>query len=225
MKRVTFIVVAMLMSIASFAQAKGEHYIAGTFSADFGTQKTTFEYGLLPSTFAKGAYSESSKTPLNTKLALGAEYGHFVANNFRLAMALGVSYQGIPLEETNIKWLRNKTVSFVVNPNVSYYFPLADRLYYTPEIGASFEFGSIKEELTLHEAYTTPATGWAVYVNLLALEYRVSEKAALGILVGGFHYGTASVTIIDTFGSESKYKSSQAKFDFNTSSIHFRYYL
>lgn len=215
MKRVTFIVVAMLMSIASFAQAKGEHYIAGTFSADFGTQKTTFEYG---------PYSESSKTPLNTKLALGAEYGHFVANNFRLAMALGVSYQGIPLEETNIKWLRNKTVSFVVNPNVSYYFPLADRLYYTPEIGASFEFGSIKEELTLHEAYTTPATGWAVYVNLLALEYRVSEKAALGILVGGFHYGTASFAIEDTFGSETKYKSSQAKFDFDNSSVHFRYY-
>lgn len=31
----------MLLSIASFAQTKGEMFIAGTVSADLGTQKTT----------------------------------------------------------------------------------------------------------------------------------------------------------------------------------------
>lgn len=215
MRRFTFIAVAMLMSLATFAQTKGERYIAGSLSVDFGTQKTTLEYG---------PYSESSSMPLNTKLGIGTELGYFVKDNIRLAVALAASYEATPLEKTNIRWLSNKIVSFAVNPNVSYYFPLADRLYYTPEIGVSFEFGSIKEELGLHEAYTTPARGWAIYANLLALEYRVSEKVALGIHAGGFLYGTASFAIEDSFGSKTKYKSSQAKFDINTSSVHFCYY-
>ena len=216
MKRITFIVVAMLMSLASFAQAKGEKYVAGTFRGDFGTQKTTYQYD---------SYSNTSSEPTNTSLVVGLEYGHFVVNNLRLSVGVGVSYLGVPIEETNIRWLRNKTVSYVVNPNVSYYVPVTDKLYYAPEIGASFESGSIKDELTLHKSYTTPATGWSIYAHFFALEYRVSPKVALGMAIGSFSYGSASFTMDDSWGGSIHYKVNQAKFNFNNSNIVFRYYL
>ena len=112
------------------------------------------------------------------------------------------------------------TMAVLINPNVSYYVPLADKLYYTPEVGASFEFGSIRVELGLHENYTVPCKGWSMYANLLALEYRVNDKAALGIVVGSFGYSSASFTIENRY----KYRIGQTKFDFNGASIHYRRY-
>lgn len=215
MKRIVFIVAAMLMSLASFAQAKGEKYVAGTFSGDFGTQKTTYQYE---------NFSETSSEPLNTELGLGLEYGHFVIKNLRLSVGVGVSYLGTPIVETDTRWLKNKTIAYFVNPNVSYYMPLTDKLYYAPEIGAAFEYGSVKKELTLNKSYTTPATGWSVYAHLLALEYRVSQKVALGIAVGSFSYSSASLTIEDSYGNAIQSKGNQAKFDFNKSNVVLRYY-
>ena len=42
MKKILLFSVAMLIGVASFAQKKGDMYIAGSISADFGTQKSIF---------------------------------------------------------------------------------------------------------------------------------------------------------------------------------------
>ena len=98
---------------------------------------------------------------------------------------------------------------------------LADRFYYTPEVGVSVNFGSLKEQLSKSETYKTPFWGWDVYANLLALEFRVSERIAIGALVGGISYGSAIYTNVDT---DVKATINQFDFDFNNSSIHFRFY-
>ena len=77
----------------------------------------------------------------------------------------------------------------------------------------------------MHKSYTVPATGWSVYAHLLALEYRVSEKAALGIAIGSFSYASASFAMDDSWGNTIQYKMNQYKFNFNNSNIVFRYYL
>lgn len=212
MKKVGLLLAIMLVSMASFAQTKGEMFIAGTISADFGTQKATL---------SEGGFSTSASQPLSSSFSIGAEYGYFVADNLRLTLAIAAPFSSSPTEEVDGKWLKDKASSFAINPNVAYYVRLADRFYYTPEIGVSFNFGSLKEQLTKSETYTTPFWGWDVYVNLLALEFRVSEKIAIGAVVSGLSYGSGIYTNKDT---EAKYAVNQLNFDFNNSSVHFRFY-
>ena len=58
MKKHIFFVAAMLISLASFAQSKGDHYVAWSLSANGGTQKATVS--------VKGASaSESEAEPLD----------------------------------------------------------------------------------------------------------------------------------------------------------------
>ena len=212
MKKILLFSVAMLIGVASFAQKKGDMYIAGSISTDFGTQTTTL---------SEGGYSASVSQPLGTSFSFGAEYAYFVADNFRLAMAMAVPFSSSPVEEVGGKWLKDKASSFAINPNISYYVRLADRFYYTPEVGVSVNFGSLKEQLSKSETYKTPFWGWDVYANLLALEFRVSEKIAIGAIVSGISYGSAIYTNVDT---EAKATINQFKFDLNNSSVHFRFY-
>ena len=212
MKKLVLFAVAMLVSVASFAQKKGDMFIAGTISADFGTQTTSL---------SDGGYSTSVSQPLSSSFGFGVEYGYFVADNLRLAMAMSVPFSSSPVEEVDGKWLKDKASSFAINPNVAYYVRLADRFYYTPEVGVSFNFGSLKEQLSKSETYKTPFWGWDLYANLLALEFRVSERIAIGALVGGISYGSAIYRNVDT---EAKATISQFKFDLNNTNVHFRFY-
>ena len=204
--------VAMLIGVASFAQIKGDMYIAGSIFTGFGTQTTTL---------SEGGYSVSVDQPLSTSFSFGVEYGYFVADNIRLAMAMSLPSFSSPFEEVDGKWLKDKESSFVINPNVAYYLRLADRLYYTPEVGVSVSFGSLKEQLSKSETYKTPFWGWDVYANLLALEFRVSEKIAIGALIGAISYGSVIYTNVDT---DYKAAINQFDFDLNNSRVQFRFY-
>ena len=61
MKKIVLIIAVMSISVISFAQTKGEMFIAGTVSADLGTQKTTL---------SDGSYSTSAKQPLSSSFGL-----------------------------------------------------------------------------------------------------------------------------------------------------------
>ena len=212
MKRLVLFAVAMFVGVASFAQKKGDMFIAGRISADCGTQTTSL---------SDGGYSTSVSQPLSTSFGVGVEYGYFVADNLRLAMAMSVPFSSSPVEEVDGKWLKDKASSFAINPNVAYYVSLTDRFYYTPEVGVSVNFGSVKEQISNSETYKTPFWGWDVYANLLALEFRVSEKIAIGAVVSAISYGSAIYTNVDT---EAKATISQFKFDLNNTNVHFRFY-
>lgn len=212
MKRLLLFSLAMLVSVASFAQMKGEMFIAGTIAAEFGSMKTTL---------TEGGYSASASQPLSSSFSIGAEYGYFVADNVRLAMSLSVPCSSSPAEEDDGKWLKDKAVSFVINPSAAYYWRLTDRLFYTPEAGAAIKAGAYKEQLSASEIYRTPYTGWNVYLNFFAFEYRFAERFALGILAGAIGYGSEIYRNIDT---EAKATINQFKFNLNNSRVQFRYY-
>ena len=61
MKKILLCSVAMLIGIASFAQKKGDMFIAGSISADFGTQKYIL---------SDGSYSTSASEPLSSSFTL-----------------------------------------------------------------------------------------------------------------------------------------------------------
>ena len=110
MKKIVLIIAVMSISVISFAQTKGEMFIAGTVSADLGTQKTTL---------SDGSYSTSAKQPLSSSFGFGVEYGYFVADNLRLALAMSVPFSSSPVEEIDGKWLKNTAAAFAINPNIA----------------------------------------------------------------------------------------------------------
>ena len=91
--------------------------------------------------------------------------------------------------ESRCRWKKDRILAFAFNPNVSYYMRLAGNLYYTPEIGFSLERGSLRAQTSMLDADVTPLWGWNVYAHLLALEYRATEKVAIGAVIGTINYG------------------------------------
>ena len=159
--------------------------------------------------FIGGAISATTVNAATFNLGVAIEGGGFVAD--RWALSGTASYDLLNRDDHML----------VVAPQVAYYVRLADRLYYTPEVGVSFDFGSRKEQLSVSESYKTPFWGWNVYANLLALEFKVSEKLSIGALVSGISYGNTRFTDKKT---DAYLDSSQFNFDLNNSSVQVRFY-
>lgn len=212
MKKLLIFAVAMFVATASFAQDKGDLFISGSIALDLGTQTNTL---------SSGGNSVSASQPLDTEFNFAAECGYFVADKVKVGLACCVPFLASPVGQLDGNWLSEDTAAFTLNPNVAYYLPLADRLYYTPEVGAAFSFGSVKDHLTKTDTYETPFWGWDVYANLLALELRVTRNIAIGAVVGSFVYGSVITSSDDSMVQSSV---NQFKFTLNKSSLHFRFY-
>lgn len=201
-------------SLPTFAQEKGEMYLAGTLDLSVGTQKVVA---------TSGSVSESSDiTPLNTSFSIGAEYAYFAAKNFRLALAASYGLSSEPKEKYNNKWYRTNVNVFNLNPNIAYYVKIVDKFYYTPEVGVSFGFGKYKSPISEKSTYTCPYFSWNVYANLIAFEYRVSQHFAMGCGYGNIYYN--SVKITDPDDNKNHIRENTFKFDLGTAGIFARYY-
>jgi hypothetical protein len=212
MKKLLFFAVSMFAAVASFAQDKGDLYVSGSIALDLGTQTTTL---------SSGGSSISASQPLSTELDFAVECGYFVADNLKVGLACCVPFLSSPTSQLDGTWLSQDTAAFTLNPNVAYYLRLADNLYYTPEVGFAFNFGSVKDHLPKTDTSSTPFWGWDVYANLLALELRVTDKIAIGAVVGSLLYGSA-ITSSDDLKVQTSVN--QFKFNLNKTSLHFRYY-
>ena len=205
--------VVSLLSQVSFAQKKGDMYVAGSFATDFGAYTR--------SSSADG-YATSEKTPFGTSFEIGGDYAYFIADNTRLGLGVSFPLSSSPIEKVNGKWLKDKTADFYISPDVAYYVKLADRFYYTPEIGMLFEWSRIRTQLSPSLTESTSISTWGGYINLLAFEFQVSERIAIGITVGGIAAYSSVYTYND---SDVKYKMNQFFCDLNNGSLHFRWYL
>ena len=213
MKKILLAAAALFVCVALSAQSKGEKYIAVSVGASFGSENVE-SYD--------GAYTTNTSSPLTTSFNVMGEFGYFIADNLRLALALGVPYSSTPTTKSGNTWLRRNTIGFQINPNIAYYVRLADNFYYTPEVGFSYQFGGYKEDMTTSTSMNLNYSGWDVYANILALEFRVSEKLAIGAGVGAVSYSTVKYT---EKGAAEYIKDGQFRFDLNSASVHVRLYL
>ena len=212
MKKFASLMVAVLISVASFAQQQGDSYLSGMIGVSGGTQKTILNED-------RNLYSENQ--PLSSSFSIGVEYAYFIKNNLRTALCLSTSTSSSPTTNTSLGWLKSKVFSVDINPNIAYHVRLTDNLYYTPEVGLSLEIGSTKNPIDRNTSYKLPGLGWGAYVHLLALEFKVTEKIAIGANICSLSY--ASVTIWDN-SSDISNTVNQLNFNLNDSSINFRYY-
>ena len=212
MKKTVLLSFAMLMGVASFAQKKGDMSIGGTFATDFGSYTMSS---------SMDGYGSSEKISFGTSFEIGGEYGYFVADNVRLGLGVTFPFSSTPFDKVDGKWLKDKTTEFEVNPNVAYYVKLADRFYYTPEIGMLYQGGTIKTQLSPSDTESAQVSTWGGYINLLAFEFQASERIAIGVTFGGVAAYSSLYTYAD---DDAKYKMNQFIGAFNNGGLLFRWY-
>lgn len=160
MKKFTILLIAAIGAFATTvnAQEKGDFYLGGTL-------------GLGVSSSGSNGYMHTS-----TAFNIAPEVGFFVIDNLKLGANLEYAYTS-----------SSGVNSLVITPNVSYYLPIVDKLYYTPQVsiggGMGFENGGYVDGV------------FYLSFNLLSLEYKATKNFALSMnlvdidysMIGG-HY-------------------------------------
>ncbi len=201
-KVIIFVMAAIMAGQVAFAQSKGDMYVGGGLSFNAGTVSTKMTVGGISST---------ESTPAATTFTITPSFGYFVADNLRLSVSMNYG-----LEAQKSDGLRTAS-TFLVGPEFAYYLRLADRFYYTPELGVyggvsteAYKSGPSKESVSMG--------AFGVSLNLLQLEFRPVEKLGFAVNVMGLQYVNMSKTIEGV-------KVSANAFNFNFSSgIAVRYY-
>ena len=214
MKKLILLSLAIMLSVISYAQLKGEKYVSGTAAFSAGTTKVIVSDGM---------NSTESTTPSNTTFQVGGEFGYFIADNVRLGVALSIPVTSTPTsEDENGRWLRTTTFGLSLNPNIAYYMKITDRIFYTPEIGLTYEFGLYNQKLSSADRYRDGYSGWSIYLSYASFEFRATEKLAVGLNVGAMQY--IPLLMIKDRETDSYIATSDFKFNLNSAAISVKMY-
>ncbi len=181
MKKVIILVMAALMAgQVAFAQSRGEMYVGGGLTLGAGSVSTTMK---------AGGISSTETTPAGTSFSISPSFGYFVLDNLRVSVSLNYG-----LESQKAGEIRNNTSSFLVGPEVSYYIPLADGLYYTPELGL---YGGVAIEAYKSGSSTESVSmgAFGLGLNLIQLEFRPTYRLGLAVNIMGLQYINMSKTV------------------------------
>jgi hypothetical protein len=140
---------------------------------------------------AAGAEGDSA---VGAAFGIQPEFGYFVANRLKIGASLGYGISA-------------GTHTFTLTPNISYYLPLCDGLYYTPGLEFGFALGA-------EDGFSMPGIGLAAH--FFTLEFRPSE-----------HFGFSANLLSLNFVSLTKYgiTANVASFDIGVNpTIGFKYY-
>ena len=143
MKRLLIVAAALILGIgATSAQQKGDKYFGGI----------------------AGLAIQAGNGGVAAGFGIEAEFGGFVANNWRLGVSAGYTLSG--------------THTVTLLPNFSYYARLCDGLYYTPGMGAGFVMA------ISGGAYP----GLGVVLNLFSLEFRPTKHFGFSANLGAVNF-------------------------------------
>ena len=166
--------------------------------------------------------TNTTKTPSTLSFGLAPEVGYFIRDNIKVGLKFSYNLTRAYKSEVDGENIYRFTHSVALVPNVSYYIRLADKLYYTPgvdlEIGTTLEKNQINTTTT-EKTYVDTKVGFKV--NLVALEYRLSDQLAI---TGDFSNFAVSTTLRKT-SDTSKRRTNSASLNVNPSTnIGVKYY-
>ena len=154
----------------------------------------------------------SGNTDNNSVYSFGVsaspEIGYFIVNNLKISLSGGYALQSERKEGT-YGGVEPKTSTgvFAVGPSISYYLKVARGLYFTPEIGAFYAFGTTNQRdiyLTFSGSagdpnhsvdisdFSTELHGFELAANLFALEYKPSDRIGIAVSFGQIEYVSLS---------------------------------
>jgi hypothetical protein len=129
----------------------------------------------------------SSQPPASMQMGIGATYNYFVSNRFSIGASLSGTYTSTPIgKKANGTYLYTTTYGFLVAPEVRYYLPITDQLYWVISASLGFNYGKYKKDQNPGDPIETSYKALAVSVAPIGLEFRVSDKISVGMSVGGF---------------------------------------
>lgn len=157
----------------------------------------------------------SGKTDNNSVYSFGVsaspEIGYFIFDNLKISLSGGYALQSERKEGTygGVE-PKMSTGVFAIGPSVSYYLKVARGLYFTPEIGAFYAFGTTKQrDISLIISgsagdpqnrtatvgisdFSTELHGFELAANLFALEYKPSDRIGIAVSFGQIEYVSLS---------------------------------
>lgn len=153
----------------------------------------------------------SGNTDNNSVYSFGVsaspEIGYFIVDNLKISLSGGYALQSERKEGTygGVE-PKMSTGVFAIGPSVSYYLKVARGLYFTPEIGAFYAFGTTKQrDISLIFSgsagdpqnitatvgisdFSTELHGFELAANLFALEYKPSDRIGIAVSFGQIEY-------------------------------------
>ncbi len=187
------------------AQQKGDKFI-GTM-VGFGIQKTSVEVNN-----GSGATTEEGDPIIQIGIDPGFHY--FVADNFRLGLQMSLQRQSQKGEDYNGSEVKNSVGTFIVGPEAAYYAHLADRFYFTPEVGFYFAHSKVSEEIS-STTESQKLNGFALSFTPLKFEFRPTEH--FGIATSLINISFINLKKQDTDDFDVKSKSFGLNLGFNPS--------
>ena len=157
----------------------------------------------------------SGNTDNNSVYSFGVsaspEIGYFIVDNLKISLSGGYALQSERKEGTygGVE-PKMSTGVFAIGPSVSYYLKVARGLYFTPEIGAFYAFGTTKQrDISLIFSgsagdpqnitatvgisdFSTELHGFELAANLFALEYKPSDRIGIAVSFGQIEYVSLS---------------------------------
>jgi len=157
----------------------------------------------------------SGNTDNNSVYSFGVsaspEIGYFIVDNLKISLSGGYALQSERKEGTygGVE-PKMSTGVFAIGPSVSYYLKVARGLYFTPEIGAFYAFGTTKQrDISLIISgsagdpqnrtatvgisdFSTELHGFELAANLFALEYKPSDRIGIAVSFGQIEYVSLS---------------------------------
>ena len=157
----------------------------------------------------------SGNTDNNSVYSFGVsaspEIGYFIVDNLKISLSGGYALQSERKEGTygGVE-PKMSTGVFAIGPSVSYYLKVARGLYFTPEIGAFYAFGTTKQrDISLIftgsagdpqnitatvgiSDFSTELHGFELAANLFALEYKPSDRIGIAVSFGQIEYVSLS---------------------------------
>ena len=157
----------------------------------------------------------SGNTDNNSVYSFGVsaspEIGYFIVDNLKISLSGGYALQSERKEGTygGVE-PKMSTGVFAIGPSVSYYLKIARGLYFTPEIGAFYAFGTTKQrDISLIFSgsagdpqnitatvgisdFSTELHGFELAANLFALEYKPSDRIGIAVSFGQIEYVSLS---------------------------------
>lgn len=148
--------------------------------------------------------------PATIGLSISAAYSYVLSDKLAFSLCAGIEHNRTPNNSNTF----NRTTGIMIAPEMQYYIPITDRLFYVVSAGVGVEFGNYKEESTSGNTFRTGYTGWQIGISPAGLEFIVSDKVSIGVGLAGFSYVSANMS-----SNGNDITISQKAFKLNSTSI------
>ena len=151
-----------------------------------------------------------SDAPATLGLSAAAAYTYFMSDKVAFSLYTGIEHNRTPNSSNTF----NRATGIMLAPEMKYYIPITDRLFYVVSAGVGVEFGNYKEESTSGNTFRTGYTGWQIGISPAGLEFIVSDKVSIGVGLAGFSYVSVNMS-----SNGNNITTSQKAFKLNSTSI------